>query len=339
MNETATNGLTPAQLVYQLMNGHVIARAVYVAIELELAEKIRDGHSSAESIATAAKADARMIYRILRLLAGQGILQESEDREFSLTAMGETLLPESPESIAALGMLTHHPAVWAAFGDLPHTVRTGETAFDHAIGKSWIEHMAADNEFAGVFHRAMNGLTRMHNSSVAEAYDFSKHSRIVDVGGGNGALLSAILSQFEKLSGTLFDRESAIEQARQGIGGSMDRCELVVGDFFTAIPNGGDAYILKIVLHDWEDDDCIRILKNCREAMADGGRVLVIERLIGAPNVASLTHFADMHMMTFTGGVERSESEFRDLFERSGLTLVSTTSTATDINVLEASAA
>jgi hypothetical protein len=126
---------------------------------------------------------------------------------------------------------------------------------------------------------------------------------------------------------------------RRGIGGSLDQCELVIGDFFAAVPRDGDAYILKVVLHDWKDDDCVRILKNCRDAMVDGGRVLVIERLIGAPNEPSLTHFADMFMMTLTGGIERSESEFEELFARSGLELVRTTATSTDINVLEAAAA
>ena len=339
MNEHAGNGLSPAQLVYRVMNGHVIARAVFIAIELQLADKIQKGHSNAESLAKAAGADARMIYRILRILAGQGIFREGKDRQFSLTEMGETLLPDSQESIAALGKLTHHPTTWAALGGFPHTIRTGETDFDHAIGESWIEHMATDNEFAAIFHQAMNGLTRMHNSSVAEAYDFSKHTRIVDVGGGNGALLSAILSRNDKLSGVLLDRESAIDQARQGAGGPMERCELVIGDFFDAVPSGGDVYILKIILHDWGDDDCIRILKNCREAMVDGGRVLVIDRLIGAPNEPSLTHVADMFMMAFTGGVERSESEFEELFNRSGLALVGTTATSTDINVLEAAKA
>ncbi len=335
----STNGLSPSQLVYRLLNGHVIARAAYMAIELELADKIRDGHTNAESLANAASVDTQIIYRILRILAGQGVFRESEDRQFALTSLGEALLSDSPESIAAHGRLTHHPATWAAIGDLSHTVRTGETAFDHVIGKNWVEHMAADDEFAEVFHRAMNGLSRMHNSSVAEAYDFSRHNLVVDVGGGNGALLSAILSRNEELSGILLDRESAINQARQGIGGPLDRCELVVGDFFAAVPSGGDAYILKVVLHDWKDDECIRILSNCREAMADGGRVLVVDRLIGSRNEASLTHIADMFMMTFTGGIERSESEFEELFNRSRLELVRTTPTSTDINVLEAAAA
>ena len=133
MNEDVGNGLSPAQLVYRVMNGHVIARAVFIAIELELADKIRNGHSNAESLAKAADVDARMIYRILRILSGQGIFREGEDRQFSLTEMGETLLPDSPESIAAFGKLTHHPTTWAALGGLPHTVRTGETAFNHVI--------------------------------------------------------------------------------------------------------------------------------------------------------------------------------------------------------------
>ncbi len=339
MSGDSTDGLSPAQAVYRLLNGHVIARAAYIAIELDLADKIRDGHTNAESLANAADVDAQVIYRILRILAGQGVLRESEDRQFALTSMGEVLLSDSPESIAAHGILTHHPATWAALGDLFYTVRTGKTAFDHVMGESWVEHMASDNEFAEVFHRAMNGLSRMHNSSVAEAYDFSRHNRIVDVGGGNGALLSAILSRNEKLSGVLLDRGSAIDQARQGIGGPMDRCELVIGDFFAAVPSGGDAYILKVVLHDWKDDECIRILKNCGDAMADGGRVLVVERLIGARNEPSLTHIADIFMMTFTGGIERSESEFEELFNRSGLELLRTFATSTDINVLEVAGA
>ena len=214
MSGDSTDGLSPAQAVYRLLNGHVIARAAYIAIELDLADKIRDGHTNAESLANAADVDAQVIYRILRILAGQGVLRESEDRQFALTSMGEVLLSDSPESIAAHGILTHHPATRAALGDLFYTVRTGETAFDHVMGESWVEHMASDNEFAEVFHRAMNGLSRMHNSSVAEAYDFSRHNRIVDVGGGNGALLSAILSRNEKLSGVLLDRESAINQAQ-----------------------------------------------------------------------------------------------------------------------------
>ena len=327
---------SPMQAIFWLTTAYILPRTLYVAVELNIADRIRDGHDDIKSLAEVTNSDPGYLYRVMRTLAGQGVFEEHEGKRFSLTPMSEILRTDSPENFGAYIKLVSNDVIWNSTAGLANCVRSGGIAFDQVMDEHWTEYMSTDQAFADDFHAGMKSTTILFNPAIAEAYDFSSCRHVVDIGGGSGALLSLILNEYENIEGTLFDLENAIEQARKGAGGTLPRCNFVAGDFFKEVPAGGDTYLIKIVLHDWGDDDCVRILQNCKSAMADGGRILVIERLIGEPNVPSLSHIADVNMMIWTGGQERTEAEFENLFHRAGLRRSRTMKSGSDYFIIEA---
>jgi hypothetical protein len=330
---------SPHEAMHLLIYGHVPARALYVAAKLKLADRIQQGFASVEQLAKVVEADAETLYRILRTLSGQGVFREHPGRKFSLTSMGETLLSDAPEGMADFALMMHEAPSWNAYGDILHTVKTGETAFDHVFGKRRFEYVKDDQEYGQVYYRGMKSMARASHHLAADAYDFSDCKCVVDVGGGNGALLSRILARYDHLNGVLIDQTPAIEQARQEIGGPLPRCHLVDGDFFDSVPGGGDVYILQSIVHDWDDDRAVAILKNCRAAMAKNGRVLLVEQHIGAPNRPWVGYYVDIQMMVMTGGRERSEEEYAKLLSRAGLRLARVIPTSGPSVIYEAVAA
>ncbi len=331
-----TKAATPMQAIQWMNVGVVISRCLYVAVELNVADRIKDGHEDINALAKVTNTEPPLLYRLMRMLAGHGVFEEHPGPRFSLTPMSKVLLKDSPENFGAFIKTFHHDAIWKSIAGLTDTVKSGIIAFDQVMGEHWTDYLKTDRGFADGFHAAMKSSTMVGNSAIANAYDFSNCAHIVDVGGGNGALLSLILKDNENLEGTLVDLEHAIDQAREGAGGPLPRCNLVVGDFFKELPSGADTYIMRNVLHDWDDDDCVRILKNCRSAVKEAGRVLVIERLIGEANVPSPDHHADIVMMFWTGGRERTEAEFEELFEKAGLRRTRTAPAGISRHIIEA---
>jgi SAM-dependent methyltransferase len=228
---------------------------------------------------------------------------------------------------------------FAAWGQLLHTVRTGETAFEHVFGAQRFEWLSRHPEAAALFQRAMVSLSQGGNLEVAEAYDFSGCRRVVDVGGGHGQMLSAIVTRNPHLAGVLYDLAGGIEAARAGVGGPLPRCDLVAGDFFAAVPEGCDAYIIKKVIHDWDDERAATILSNCRRAMTPGGKVLVVETIVPAGNDPDPIKLMDLNMLVVTGGRERTRVEFEGLFAQAGLRLARVVATRAPLSILETVAA
>jgi SAM-dependent methyltransferase len=260
------------------------------------------------------------VARFLRALTCLGIFAEDTTGRFRQTALSDTLRSDHPESIRAFAMMLGAHFVWAPCGALEPTVRSGQPAFERVFGAPFFDYLAGHSEDAAVFNAAMSS-SPAHLAAIVGAYDFSQFERIVDVGGGHGLLLATILSANARLSGVLYDLPFVIAGAsalRQGPAGQ--RCEIIGGDFFHEVPAGADAYILKGVIHDWNDEDAVKILKNCRRAIRPDGTLLLVETVLTQstdPAAAAM----DLLMMALTSGRERAESEFRSLLQEAGFSM------------------
>jgi SAM-dependent methyltransferase len=327
-------------VLYQLATAHYHSQALYVAATLGVADLLADGPRSHDELARATGTHAPSLRRVLRLLAAIGVFAEEPDGRFALTPVG-SFLRSGPGSFRAMARLFGGPLVWGAWGDLLTTVRTGEPAIERVFGAGSFEYLERHPEEGAVFDEAMGAFTAMIAVGVAAAYDFSSLRAVVDVGGGEGALLTGILRAHPGLRGTVFDLPRLAEGARRRIGaaGLGDRCEFVGGDFFAAVPAGFDAYILKHVIHDWDDERARRILENVRRAAAPAARVLIVEGVYPPriePSAEARGAAAnDVNMLVCTGGRQRSEAEFGALYAASGFRLTRIAPTAGGPSIVE----
>ena len=328
----------PAQHIVRLGFGFAVSQALRVVADLEIADRMAAGERSVDDLAAESGSHADALYRIMRLLAAEGVFREISARRFVLTEVGAALRSDKPGGPRDfIRMLNREP--YLAFAQLGHSVRTGLPAFDKVFGKPRFEWLAEHADEAALFQRAMVALGQGSNEAVAEAYDFAQFSRVVDVGGGHGQLLSAILARNPHLSGVLFDLPSGVAAAQAGVGGALPRTEFITGSFFESVPLGADVYVLKKVIHDWNDQQSIAILRRCRDAMTPKGRVLLAETLVPPGDEPHSIKLIDANMLVVTGGVERSEAEYATLFVAAGLRLERVISTTQPICILEASRA
>lgn len=330
--------LPPPAMLMQLMAGKCITQALGAAARLRIADHLKDGPRTAEDIAPAAGAHAPSLHRLMRALATVGVLEEHADRRFALTPLGTLLRTDVPGSLAAMAELFAEPLQWAAWSALTDAVRTGTCAFEQVHGMSVYDAVATHPELAAMFDAAMTGMSAQLVQTIVAAYDFGRFAAIADIGGGQGLVLTGILQAHPATRGVLFDRPSVIEGARRRVAdaGLLDRCELVAGDFFETAPAGCDAYVIKNVLHDWGDDACVRILRQCATHMARGARVLVLEQVLPPAGVPSFSKIADLEMLVATHGRERTDAEFADLFAQAGLRLERCLPTPGPLQILEA---
>jgi hypothetical protein len=330
----ADENLLHAKTMMSLFMSFIPTRVIYVAAKLGLADHIRDDGASAQDLAQKLNVHADALYRVLRTLAGLGVLHQDENDRFFVTPFGETLRADSPQSVRDYAIYSHE-FVYERISKIMDSVRTGKPVIE-----DFFENLRADPEQQAIFYAGSGNKSRIETAAISEAYDFSKCGTVVDVGGGNGAFLSNILVSCEQVSGVLYEQRSAIEAAKAGRGGSLPRCEFVAGDFFEAVPSGGDTYVLKRILDDWSDEKVVQILKNCRKAMKSETRLLIIEPLMGPPNELTPGHFADMNfLVTFSGGRIRTEEEHSNLLRQTGFRLQKNVPTESEVSVLEAFAA
>jgi O-methyltransferase domain/Dimerisation domain len=331
---------SPTQALRRLVNGYQVTQAIHVAATLGIADLLGDGARSSDELAAATETHARSLHRVLRALAAVGVLHEDGEGRFSLTEIGACLRSDAPEPVGGWAVYVGTPAHFQAWGALLHTVRTGENAFASVHGVGVWEYRVAHPEDGAIFDRAMSDTSRRANAHLLEAYDFGRFGRLVDVGGGHGALLAAVLAAHPALRGVLFDQPQVVAGAPAVLeaAGVSDRCEVVGGSFFDAVPPGGDAYLLKAIVHDWEDPEAIEILRGCRAAVADDGAVLVVERELGPPNSEPDAKLSDLNMMVGPGGRERTRDEFAALLSAAGFELQRVVPTAIGLSVFEASA-
>ena len=329
-----------AALVALIQTG-ALSQAVRVAAELKLADLLAAGPKPAAELAQATETDLPSLRRLLRALASLGCCAETEDGAFALTPRGALLRSHAADSLRSW-ILWSCKYQWPVWEDLLHSVKTGESARNRITGTDGFGHLVRDPEAAVVFNDAMVEVTRLIADEVVRNYDFSKARRIVDVGGGFGALLAAVLHANPGVHGVLFDLPHAIEGARTQLARSSlaQRCDLVAGDFFQSIPGGADVYLLKSIIHDWDDERSAVILANCRRALAADGRVLLVERLMPERMDASPYHrataWSDLAMLIGSGGRERTEREFNALFEAARLRMARVIPTSLDYFILEA---
>jgi orsellinic acid C2-O-methyltransferase len=337
-----TNALTAR--LQGLVTASWMTQAAYVAAHLRLPDLLAAGPQTSAALAQATGAHAPSLQRLLRALTTIELCQERADGAFELTALGALLRSDVPNSIRAWVLFWGGPH-WTVWGDLLHSVQTGETARAHLLGTQDFEHLARDPELAALFNQSMAQLTRRVAREVVRVYDFSGLPRLLDVGGGYGELLGAVLQANPGARGVLFDMAHAQAAGQRHMAdlGLADRCAVVTGSFFESVPGPADAILLKSILHDWTDEQSRLILENCCQALAPGGKLLIVEQLMPEHLDTSPIHQSivrsDLNMLVGPGGRERTEAEFRSLLGAAGLRLTRVLATATNFYVLEAQAA
>ncbi|MBI2755823.1 MAG: methyltransferase [Chloroflexi bacterium] len=308
-----------------------------VATELGIADLLADGPQSAESLAATTGTHPRSLYRLLRTLASHGVFSERDDSRFELTPLAELLRVDSPGSMRAT-VLAEGSDFYPVWAELMHSVTTGETAFERVYGASNWEYRKHHPEANARFNAYMGDLMQQKLRVLLAHYHFPESGTIIDVGGNNGTLLSAILARYPAMRGVVFDQPHVVGSALPVIAaaGVSDRCTVERGDFFVAVPTGGDIYLLSHVLHDWGDEDAAAILQRCREAMTAGARLLIIERVMPAGNEPSVAKLRDIAMLLSNkGGQERTEPEWRALLDAGGFDLASVSPIGPAHHVLE----
>ena len=329
----------PANLMLQqFIGGSLATNLVYVAAELGIADQLASGPRKAEELAAATTTKADALRRILRGLAVLGVLSQTADGAFGLTPLGEALRSDVPGSMKTTARLQAHPTTQRAFGALIETVRTGQPAFDLAFGRDFFEYLLEHPDFNALFNDFMGGVTDAAVAAIIPVYDFAGIRTVVDVGGGNGALLRAALRANDWLEGTVTDMPNLTGQAEEAIArdGLGERCRFVVADFFEHVPEGADAYFLKSVIHDWDDERALRIYSTVRRAMRDDSRLLLVEALNEPDVVRPDVIMGDLIMLTMAPGRERSEAEHRRMLSHAGLRLERIIPTASGSSILEA---
>jgi len=336
--DPALKTLPPVIALMNLTTGHWTTQAIFVAAKLGIADLLRDGPISSSELAKSAVVDARCLYRLLRALASVGIFSEGADGRFELTPMAECLQSNTPGSVRPWVLVMGEPYGFQPWAELLHSVTTGETAFNHVHGLGIFDYYVQHPEQGRVFDESMTSFSVPEIAGVVAAYDFSGVGKLIDIAGGNGSLLSAILTANPAMRGTLADVPAVIDGARRYFeaAGVADRCEVVPIDFFESVPAGGDAYLMKHIVHDWDDQRSTTILKNCHRAMGGKGKLLLVEMVIPPGNGPDFGKWLDVGMLVFTGGCERTESEYRELLAASGFQLTRIVPTQSPVSVIEA---
>jgi len=326
----------PHDELARLMSGYWYTQTIYVAAKLRLADLLNDGPKTADELAQATGPNARFLYRLLRALASVGIFAEDDRRRFALTPMAECLRSDVPGSQWSMAIM-RGGLQYEAWGQLLHSIQTGQPAFEKIHGMPIFEYFSKHPEEGKLFDAAMTGVHGRETAAMLDAYDFSGIGTLADIGGGNGSVLTAILTKYPKMQGILFDLPAVVERARANIetAGLVDRCQVVAGSFFEAMPPGADAYLMRHIIHDWDDDQSVTILRNCRKAMGDAGKLLVVEGIVPSGNEPSISKFFDLAMMVLPGGMERTEPQYRRLYEAAGFRLTRIVPTKTWISVIE----
>jgi hypothetical protein len=333
---TTSDAKDSAELM-RLVNGFQLSQAIHVAAVLGIADLLADGPVACSELAGRTASDERALYRLLRALAAAGVFKEEADRRFALTGLGACLKSDAPRPVGPWAALVGRPYFRQAWGGLLDGVRTGGNAFEQVHGMDVWRYRAAHPEESAAFDAAMNALSAQVSRAVLQFYDFTRFGRVLDVGGGQGALLADILAPHPDLRGILFDQPHVVAGAGALLqrAGVADRCEVRGGSFFDGVPRGADACILKAILHDWDDAEAIRILQACHAALPPAGTLLILEQVIAPPNEGLAGKLSDLNMFVLPGGRERTVEEFAAIFAAAGFRLTRTVATGSRISIVE----
>jgi hypothetical protein len=309
---------------------------LYVAVKLGIADRLAGGPQAVEELAATAGVHVDALYRTLRALASLGVFSEVASRRFALTPQADLLRMDHPRSLGAMVLFQGEEA-YRAWGELLYSLRTGAPAFDHVYGMPHFDYLAQHAEASAVFNRSMSDNTARSVTAIVSTYAFPATGVVVDVGGGHGTFVAAVLQAHPGLRGVLFDRPDVVEGAAATLeaAGIAQRCAPVGGDFFVPPLPTGDLYTLRQVIHDWDDARSVAILRHCAQAMAREGKVLVIEALIPPGNEPSPVKFLDLQMLVMTGGRQRTEEEYHQLYAAAGLRLLRVIPTTSPFSIVE----
>ena len=333
-----TETLPPHAQIIQMATAYWISRIVYAAAKLDLADRLAAGPRSAAALAGETGMHERSLHRLMRTLASLGVLTERDGKRFALTPLGEALRKGAPGSARATVLTLGGPAFSKGYDEIMHSLQTGQTGFEKAHGMGAFDYLAQRPDEASLFSETMIGVHGAEPPAVAEAYDFSRFGTIVDVGGASGNLLATILARHPGPRGILFDLPHVVRDAPPLLKakGVADRVKIEAGSFFETVPSGGDAYILSHVIHDWSEEQCLRILGHCRKALNPGGRVLLVEMVLPEGDTPHPGKILDITMLVLPGGEERTPDEYRDLLGKAGFRLERIVPTESAVSVVEA---
>ncbi|KKN11458.1 hypothetical protein LCGC14_1026300 [marine sediment metagenome] len=330
--------LPPSEKLLNLFMGKISTQLIYVAAELGIADLLSKGAKTVEELATLTDSNEFFLYRILRALANLGIFKERANRKFALTPLSKPLRTDAPDSVRSYAIMFGSEWHNYAYSNLLKSVKKGEPAVDLTYGKGLFEYFKEEPDQLEIFNKGMTSLSRLEATLIRESYDFSKFKMITDIGGGHGYLISQILKSNSKLKGKLLELPEVLEGAKSTIEemGLSNRCELIGGSFLEEVPDSG-VYIMKTVLHDWSDEDAIKILKNIRKKIPADGKVLIVECVIPPLNEPHFGKLIDIEMMVLTPfGYERTEEEFRDILKKSGFQLTNIITMMSPHSIVEA---
>jgi hypothetical protein len=329
----------PAEQLMQFVSGFIVTSAVYTAAQLKIADFLKGGAKSSADLAASCGAQEDALYRLLRALSSIGVFTEVAARTFALTPISELLLTDRDDSVRDMVLWMGDKIHYDTYPEMLHAVKTGETVIEKVHGQSCFDYLEKNKEVSEVFNRAMTMFSKMLGPAAIEAYDFSylNGKTLVDIGGGHGLLLTLILKKYPGIRGAIFDLEHVRTGATARVqeAGLTHRCEIVGGDFFASVPPA-DAYIMKHIIHDWNDEKALTILKNCAAAGRGKTKVILIESVIKPGNEPHFGKWLDLEMLLLPGGKERTQEEFGRLFDKAGFVLTRVVPTKSPISVLEA---
>ena len=333
----------PTQHLLQFASGYVPSAVLWAIAELNIADLLKNGPRPVSELARETRSNEDALYRSLRLLAMVGIFAETQPRDFTLTPAAELLRTDVKGSLRDMVVWIADPMHLRVASEWLHSVKTGQPTIEHTFGKPAFDYFAEVPVEFDRFHRAMTTMSAMAIYPVLEVYDFSAYSNIVDVAGGHGFVLCEILRKYPKAIGVLFDMQEVKEGGDQRINdcGLSSRCRTASGDFFKSVPEGGDLYLMKNIIHDWDDDKALIILRNCRKALEAGsakknGKVVLLELVVPEGNTPHMSKILDIEMLFFPGGRERTEKQYAELFAKTGLRLTRIVPTKSPYSVIEA---
>ena len=337
--EVARPEAAAAQLLTRIATGHIIASALQVLVRLGIPDRLSTRDRTAAELASETGVQEDGLYRVMRALASVGVLDETSPRRFALTPAGQLLRTGVPGSMRDMSLWITSPFHFRVYAELMHSVETGQPAAEKVTGMPVFEYFATQPELSKIFNDAMTNMSEVVIRAALEAYDFGGIDVLVDVAGGHGAVLTSILKKYPQTHGVLFDLDHVIAGARPRIEalGLANRCATASGDFFQAVPEGGDAYIMKHIIHDWDDARALTILGNIREAMGTKrGRVILLESVLPSGNAPDFGKVIDLEMLIMPGGRERTADEFRALFASAGFSMTRIVPTQSPLSVIEA---
>jgi hypothetical protein len=329
-------GQAETEKLTQILFGAALSRALCTIAELGIADQINSGSpQSVELLARATGTHERSLYRILRFLASHGIFQEKGKRQFDHTPLSHCLRGDAESSFRPAAQWFHQ--IYPLWDGLHHSAITGESGFNKVFGRPLFEYLGTHSDLAPIFDAAMPAIHGHETTAMLEAYDLSAIHLLADIGGGNGSLLGAVLQHYPKLKGILFELGHVVGRAGNNLKayGVDDRCSVIEGNFFESVPSGADTYLFRHIIHDFTDEQSVRILNNCRKVIPNNGKLLIVDAVVPTGNEPSLAKDFDMVMLVLPGGIERTEEEYRLLLKQAGFQLSSITPTTSVISVVE----